>query len=506
MLAPPMSIRQAYDEHDALGLAALVKRGEVTELELLDEAIARMQATDDALNAVVIDMHDEARRQIARGVPEGPLRGVPFLLKDLVSPYAGVPLRGGSKLYQHYVPEQHGVLVERYLAAGLVIFGKTNTSEFGILPTCEPAFYGACHNPWKHGVTAGGSSGGSAAAVAARLVPAAHGGDAGGSIRIPASACGVFGLKPTRGRNPLGPDASERAHGLGAEHVLTISVRDSAAILDATAGPESTAAYWAPPPRGKYLDDASSPPGKLRIAYTHRPLLPGEENDDCRQMMEDAVKLLGELGHECVEEAPPVNGAKVSRAFFTTYCAGVAGELAFSERVTGRKPRPDDVETTTWLMGMIGRTAFSAGDLSLAIRDLQSMARDVHRFMDRFDLFLTPALGKPPVTHGALGAQGREKQLQDFAARFDLTPALRLPGLLDQAVARAFSFAPFTAVANVTGQPSMSVPLYWNGDGLPMGACFTARFGDEHTLFRLAAQLETARPWRQRRPSAAAGG
>lgn len=495
-----MSIRQAYDEHDALGLAALVRTKEASELELLEEAIRRAEAVDPQLNAIVIDMHDEARRQIARGLPDGPFRGVPFLLKDLVSPYAGVPLRGGSRLYQHHVPDRHGELVERYLRAGLVIFGKTSTSELGILPTCEPSFYGPCKNPWKPGVTPGGSSGGSAVAVAARVVPAAHGGDAGGSIRIPASACGVFGLKPTRSRNPMGPDASERAHGLGAEHVLTLSVRDSAALLDATAGPEATAQYWAPPQTGAYLDEVEKPPGKLKIAFTHRPLLPGEENDDCRRSIEDAVSLLRELGHECVEEAPPVKGAEVARAFFTTYCAGVAGELSFSERVNGRKARPDDVETTTWLMGMIGRAAFTAGDFSLALRDLQAMSRDVHRFMQRFDLYLTPALGKPPVAEGALGAQGREKQLQELAARFDLTPALKLPGLIDQAVSRAFGFAPFTAVANVTGQPSMSVPLHWSRDELPMGACFTGRFGDEATLFRLAAQLETARPWRGRKP------
>jgi amidase len=495
-----MSIRQAYDTHDALGLAALVKQRELTESELLEEAIRRAEAVDPQLNAIVIDMHDEARRRIARGLPDGPLRGVPLLLKDLASPYGGVPMRGGSRLYEHFVPERTGELIERYLRAGVVVFGKTSTSEFGILPTCESAFYGPCKNPWKPGRTPGGSSGGAGAVVAARIVPAAHGGDAGGSIRIPASACGVFGLKPTRGRNPMGPDQSERAHGLAVEHVLTVSVRDSAAFLDASAGAEASAPYWAPPQAGPYLDEVGRAPGKLKIAFTHRPLLPGEEHDDCRRSMEDAVSLLRELGHECVEEAPPVKGAEVARAFFTVYCAGVSGELAYSSRITGKKARPSDVEPTTWLMGMIGRTAFSAGDFSLALRDLQAMSREVHRFMERYDLFLTPVLGKPPIPEGALGATGREKQLQELAARLDLTPALKLPGLLDKAVSRAFGFAPFTAVANVTGQPSMSVPLFWNAEGLPMGACFTARFGDEALLFRLAAQLEAARPWRDRKP------
>jgi amidase len=496
----PMSIASAYDAHDALGLAELVRAGEVTENELLEEAIRRAQEIDPKLNAIVIDMFDEARRSIALGLPDGPLRGVPFLLKDLVSAYAGVPLRGGSKLYEHHVPKEHGELVKRYLAAGVVVFGKTNTSEWGILPTVEPALYGACHNPWKRGYTAGGSSGGAAAVVAARIVPVAHGGDAGGSIRIPASCCGVFGLKPTRGRNPMGPDGSERAHGLGAEHVCSISVRDSAAFLDASAGPEITAPYWAPPKTSAYLDDVKQPPGKLRIAYTHMPLLPGNEDPDCRRSIEDAVSLLTDLGHECVEAAPPVDGAKVSQAFFTTYCAGVAGELKFAEGYLGRPAHPDDVEPTTWLMGMIGRTSFSAGDFSLAIRQLQAMSRDVHRFMEGFDCYLTPTAGKPPVAHGSLGPQGREKTLQELAARLNLTPALKLPGLLDKAIARAFAFAPFTPVSNVTGQPSMSVPLFWNDEGLPMGVCFTSRFGDEPTLFRLAAQLEAARPWRDKKP------
>lgn len=496
-----MSIASAYDAHDALGLAELVQKKEVSPEELLDEAIRRARALNPQLNAIVLEMFDEARRLISAGLPDGPLRGVPFLLKDLAQPYAGFPLRNASKLYENFIPRRHGELVNRYLRAGLVIFGRTNSSEFGILPTTEPLLHGPCHNPWKLGVTTGGSSGGAAAVVAARIVPVAHGGDAGGSIRIPASCCGVFGLKPTRGRNPMGPDGSERGHGLGAEHVLSMSVRDSAAFLDASAGPESTAPYWAPPQGRSYLEETRTPAGKLKIAYTHKPLLPGTEHEDCRRSVEDAVKLLRELGHECVEEAPPVDSQRVSQAFFTTYCAGVAGELKLAAKFLGRPAKPSDVEPTTWLMNMIARTNFSAGDFSAAIRQLQEMSREVHRFMERFDCYLTPTLGKPPVAHGSLGAQGREKSIQAFAARMDLTSALRLPGMLDKAVARAFGFAPFTAVGNVTGQPSMSVPLWWNDAGLPMGVCFTSRFGDEATLFRLGAQLEQARPWKDKKPA-----
>jgi amidase len=246
-------------------------------------------------------------------------------------------------------------------------------------------------------------------------------------------------------------------------------------------------------------------PKKLRIACTHEPLLPGTQDPECKAAIEDARQLLGALGHDVLEARPPLDGARIARAFFTVYCAGVAGELRYSERITGRPARPDDVEPTTWLMGMIGRTMFSAGDLSLAIRDLQALGRDVARFQETYDVVLTPTLGKPPVPHGALGPQGWEKRAQELVARRNATPALHLPGLMDKAVARAFGFAPFTPIANVTGQPSMSVPLYWTPDGLPMGVCFTARFGDERTLFELAGQLERARPWRHRRPPVCAG-
>ncbi len=499
-----MSIARAYDSHDALGLAELVRNKEVSPAELLDEAIARSERLHPQLNAVVIRMHELARSQIERGLPDGPLRGVPFLLKDLASAYAGVPLRGASKFYEHSTPEEHGELVERYLRAGLVIFGKTSSSEWGILPTTEPTLYGPCHNPWRRGYTVGGSSGGAAAVVAARVVPAAHGGDAGGSIRIPASACGVFGLKPTRGRNPMGPDGSERAHGLGAEHVLTVSVRDSAALLDASAGPEDVAPYWAPPKAGSYLDETKREPGKLRVAYTTRPILPAELDPEVVRATEDAAKLLASLGHDVVEAHPPVDASDTARAFFVLYCSAVGGEFEMAKRIVGREPRADEVEPTTRIMAMIGTKILSAGELSAAIRILQATARAVHRFHRSYDVLLAPTLGRPPVAHGALGPKGFERTLQDRVSRHGLSALLRFPGILDRAVARAYGFAPSTPIANVTGQPSMSVPLWWSSEGLPIGVCMTARFGEEATLFRLAAQLEQARPWKDRVPPVSA--
>lgn len=495
-----MSIAAAYDAHDALGLAELVQRKEVTPKELLEEAIARVERVNPKLNAVVLEMFDVARRNVERGLPEGPLQGVPFLIKDLASPYAGVPLKHGSRMYAANVPERHSTLMERYERAGVVVFGKTNTSELGILPTCETKLYGPCHNPWKLGYTTGGSSGGAAAAVAARVVPVAHGGDAGGSIRIPASCCGIFGLKPTRGRNPFGPDTSERAHGLAAEHVVSVSVRDSAAFLDASAGPESTAPYWAPPQNGPYLAEVGKDPGKLRIGYTWKPVLPGEDDEDQRRAIEHTVKLLTDLGHEVEEIRLPVDGAALGKSFFTLYCASAGGELEIAARALGREPTLDDVETETLMMALIGRKILSAADFSAAIRDLQAASRAIHRFHEQYDVYLTPTLGKPPLPHGALFAKGLERKVQTFVAGQGLALAVKLPGVLDKAIARAYRFACFTQIANITGQPSMSVPLHHSAEGLPIGVCFTGRFGDEATLFRLAAQLEKAQPWKDSVP------
>lgn len=495
-----MSISAAWNATDAVGLAELVKMKEVTPAELLDEAIRRVESVNPQLNALVMPLYEQARGQLKAGLADGPMTGVPVLIKDLAQAYANAPLKNGTRMYERLVPTEHGGLVKRFIAAGAVPFGKTATSELGILPSCEAEIYGPTHNPWKRGFSPGGSSGGSAALVAARAVPVAHGGDAGGSIRIPASCCGVFGLKPTRGRNPAGPDDSEKAHGLAQEHVLSVSVRDTAAFLDVTAGPEDTAPYWAPPQAPSYLGALQTPVGKLRIAYTHRPLLPGVENDDCRRSIEDAVTLLRSLGHECIEAPPPVNGEQVALSFFTLYCCGVAGELQFASEFLGREVQFEDVELTTWLMAMIGRSRFSGADFSAALRRMQAMSREVLKFTNQYDCFLTPTLGKPPVKHGALDPKGFEKTLQSVVGSLNLGVAMKLPGLIDQAVSRAFEFAPFTPVANVTGQPSMSVPLWWNGDGLPMGVCFTGRFGDEVTLLRLAAQLEQARPWKDKRP------
>ncbi|MEZ4293756.1 MAG: amidase [Polyangiaceae bacterium] len=489
----------SYDDFDALGLAALVRAGEVTSSELVDEAIRRIQTLNPTLNTVVVPMFDEARR-VARGpLPDGPFRGVPFLLKDLRAAYAGFPMRAGSRLLQDYVPSEDAELVRRYKAAGLVIAGKTNTPEMGILPVTEPDLYGPTRNPWDPTRTPGGSSGGAAASVASGIVPVAQGGDGGGSIRIPASCCGVFGLKPSRGRMPVGPHDSELFFGFAIEHVLSRTVRDSAAMLDITSGSEPTSLYHARDPERPFLEEVGRDPGKLRIAFTTRPFLPAKTHPDCAAAAGDAASLCASLGHHVEEASPVIDGHLFARCFFLMFCAGAATELALIEEVLGRRVRPGDVEPGTWACALIGRR-MSATDFNVSMRKLRDQQRTIMRFFANHDVLLTPTLAQPPLPVGSLRHPVQETVLDIVGRSASLRWILGIPRLVDAVVDRAYAFTPFTPIANVTGQPSMSVPLSWNAAGLPIGSMFTARLGEEATLLRLAAQLEAARPWSHRRP------
>jgi amidase len=493
-----MSLGDEYDRRDALGLAELVQRGEVHPSELLEEAIARAERVNPRLNAIVTPMYELARRRAKGELPEGPFRGVPFLLKDLYAHYEGVASSAGSRLYRGFVPAHHAELVRRHEAAGLVVFGRTSTSELGILPSAEAEVYGPTHNPWRHGVSPGGSSGGAAAAVAAGVVPMAHGSDGGGSIRIPASCCGLFGLKPSRFRNPCGPDESEHFFGFAVEHALTRSVRDSAALLDATAGAEPSALFHPAEAEG-FLAALSRRPEPLRIAVTFEPLLPAEPNVDATRAVEEAAVLCEALGHHVEQARPSIDGHVFARAFFLHFAAGIASELAMAEEVLHRPAGPSDVERTTWILGMVGRS-IDAGAFVRERRILLEQARRVMRLFERYDVLLTPTVGHPPSRHGALSPRGMEEQLHALVARLGTPALMRVPGLLDRAVDRAYAFAPYTPVANVTGQPSASVPLFWTDDGLPMGAMITGRIGEDARVLRLAAELEEARPWFDRRP------
>ena len=465
---------------DATAQAELARRGEVTPVELVEAAIDRIERLNPALNAVVTPAFDLAL-DAAREVGGSPFAGVPFLLKDLAVEWAGVRFTEGSAFLGDLVSRHDQELVVRLRRAGLVLLGKTNTPEFGLLPTCEPALFGPARNPWDLSRTTGGSSGGSAAAVAAGLVPMAHANDLGGSIRFPASCCGLFGLKPTRARNPLGPEYGEVLAGTAVEHALTRSVRDSAALLDATAGPDLGDPYPAPPRRRPFLREVGADPGRLRIAWSATAADGVPVHPDCLAALGDAARLCAGLGHELVERDLPGLTPAVGVAIGTAWRAAVAWIVAYWARRRGREPRDGELEPLTRVWWEEGRR-LPAADYLLALDDLRAFARVVARFFarERIDAWLTPTLSEPPVPLGEIVS----------------TPDRPL-----RAAERSRGFVGFPAVvANITGAPAMSVPLWWNPAGLPVGVHFLGRFGDEATLLRLASQLEQARPWAGRWP------
>jgi amidase len=391
--------------------------------------------------------------------------------------------------------------VRRYKRAGVIIVGKTNTPEFGLTPFTEPELFGPTRNPWDLTRTAGGSSGGSAAAVASGMVPLAGGGDGGGSIRIPASCCGVFGLKPTRGRTPTGPIEGELWQGAVAEHVLTRSVRDSAAMLDAICGDEAGSPYAAPAPARPFLEEVGESPGGLRIAFTDRPLLGDRMDDDCKAALRETVSLLESLGHTLVEASPPIDREEFLQSFVLMVCAEAHADLEDAEAATGLKASMANVEVATWALALLGRS-YSAGAMAHARRQLERIARAVGRWYDGYeiDALLTPTLTTPPFVIGALQPPAHELAAMKVLGRLHAGGVMKMAGALEKAAARVFEWIACPPVFNVTGQPAMSVPLAWNAAGLPIGMHFAARFGDEATLFRLAGQLEQARPWFAKRP------
>jgi amidase len=488
-----------YDKYDGLGLAELVQRKEVKPGELVEEAISRVERLNPKVNAVIYKMYEQAREAADGDLPDGPFRGVPFLLKDLLMAYAGVPLSNGSQFFKDFVPDHDSEMVKRFKAAGLIFLGKTNTPELGLAPVTEPELFGPSSNPWDLTRTTGGSSGGSAAAVATRMVPLAHASDYGGSIRMPASCCGVFGLKPTRGRNPLGPDFGELMRGLHCEHVVSRSVRDSAAMLDATAGADVGAPYYAVPPARSLLGEVGTDPGKLRIAFTSEPFFGGAVEGDCVKGLEATAKLCEGIGHNVVETAPQIDGKALAMAFLTLICGEIRAFIEEAEVLLGHKASFKDFEPVTWVIGLLGRQ-YRASEFSKSLNLIQRMARQISEFFEQYDILLTPTLAMPPVTTGALQIKGGQ------AVAMKLLGSLNAGGVvsrlinMDTLAKHFFSFMPYTPLFNATGQPAMSVPLYWNDAGLPIGMQFVGRYGDEATLFRLAGHLEKARPWADRIP------
>ena len=492
-----------YIRRDATALAELVRAREVSPAELIDVAIKRLERVNPLINAVIYRMDDEARTLAPTIDRNAVFAGVPFVAKDLQSDYAGHPTSGGSRVAAELVVREDTELVRRVRSTGVSILGKTNVPEFGLLPYTEPELWGPCRNPWAPDRTPGGSSGGSAAAVAAGIVPIAGGGDGAGSIRMPASCCGLFGLKPTRGRIPPGPRDAEPWRGSVTEHVLTRSVRDSAAMLDATHGSEPGAPYRIAPPSGLYADEVGADPGRLRIAWTTEPIMgSAAPHPDCVQAVGDTVTLLTQLGHHVSEATPRIDGRAFARAFMYMVAGEVGAEFEDLARVLRRRPRRTELEPLTWALGLVSQ-AVSARELADSLRLLERSGKAVGRFFSDHDVLVTPTVATPPPGIGALPPSRFEHLQLRLMGAIGSGRLVKAGRLLERIADSAFEYTPWTPVFNISGQPAMSVPLHWTAGGLPVGVHFVGRTGDEATLLRLAGQLERERPWFGRIPEVA---
>jgi amidase len=460
-------------ELDAIGQAALVSRREATALELAEAAIARIESQNPHLNCLATPMFDEARAAASRPLPPGPLSGAPYMVKDLGQPCKGVRQTDGSKALAAYLADHDGGLVTRLRKAGLVIVGRATAPEFGNHSTTEAEVFGPTRNPWDLERTAGGSSGGSASAVASRMVPAASASDGAGSIRIPASCCGLFGLKPTRGRISFAPDAGEVLSGLAVEHAVTRSVRDSAALLDATAGQVAGDPYWPAPQSEPFLNEVAREPGHMRIAWSSRAPLGMPVHEECRRAVEATAKLLEGLGHHITEDEPAYDEQVLLDPMVTIWSVGNATDHDIVQSRIGRPPRRDELEITTWELVERGR-GVSAVQLVRAVDLIHAATREIAPFFAKYDAWLTPTLAQPPLP---LGVLNRSYGGADEWWKFDL------------------SFNPWNSIANLTGNPAMSMPLAWSDGGLPIGLLFTGRYAEEAALFRLAGQLERSHGW-----------
>ena len=469
---------------DATGQAELVRKKEATPLELVDAAIERVEKLNPELNAVITPLFEKAREQAKSGaIPDGPFRGVPFLLKDLMCLSAGDPIYFGMRLLRdaRIIAPYDTYLAAKFKAAGFICIGKTNTPELGLNATTEPEAFGPTHNPWDTTRSTGGSSGGSAAAVASRMVAVAHANDGGGSIRIPASECGLVGLKPARGRVSLGPDVGDAWNGFAIEGVVTRSVRDSAAVLDAIAGNMPGDPYSAPPQRRPFSTEVGASPGRLRVGVMKRTPTGGAPlHSDCISAVENAVKLIQSLSHRVEESHPPaLDEPDFSNFFARVVSSHTAAAIDQIGTLFGRKINLEDVEPWTWRLVEQGRQV-SVSDYLGAIQWLQVWSRRVAQWWsEKFDLLLTPTIAEPPPTLGAL---------------------VMTPEDPDRGFQRLTDLAQFTPAYNVTGQPAVSLPLYWNREGLPIGIQLVAPFGREDLLIQLASQLEEAQPWKDRTP------
>jgi Asp-tRNA(Asn)/Glu-tRNA(Gln) amidotransferase A subunit family amidase len=470
-----------YEHYDALGLAELVKQGKTTPAELLEAAIERVESRNAVVNAVTMKLYDYGRQVITDGVPDGPFKGVPFLLKDLTASLAGVKMTRGSKFFADTPPptadSEH---VKRLKRAGLVIFGRTNTCELGLSLTCEPQLHGATKSPWDTTRISGGSSGGAAASVGARMLPMAHASDGFGSIRAPAACCGVVGLKPTRGRNTMAPYTGEGLAGCSTEHAVTLTVRDTAALLDATAGAGPGDPYVAPAPARSFLAEVQAECRPLRIAYTTAAPNGVPVEEEYLKALAETVVLCKDLGHRVDEADPEIDGASVVPTFLTFAAANMVVNLG-SHPTAGRSARKGEVENVTWGTAQKGEQ-ISAADYVRATQAAHKLGRQMAAFHESYDVLLTPGLGMLPPKLGWI-----DMMLED----------------VDEYWRRVFTFSPFTVWFNLTGQPALMLPLGRSASGFPIAVQLAGRFGDEGTILSLGAQLEKARPWISKRPPVA---
>ncbi|MFY0543122.1 amidase [Brevibacillus sp. H7] len=484
----------SYKEYDALGLAELVKKKEVTPRELVEEAIHRIETLNPELNAVIHKMYERARND---SVHEGRGRfaGVPMLLKDISQEIAGEPITSGSKALRPYRAKSDSEYVRRLKNTGVVFLGQTNVPEFGLMGITEPAHYGPCRNPWNSAHTPGGSSGGSAAAVASGMVPIAGANDGGGSIRIPAAYCGLFGLKPTRGRTPVGPRYGRLWQGASVEHVLTRSVRDSAAALDELAGEEKGAAFSAPPFEGSYLDTVNKPLDRpVRIAFSVQSPIGTEVHPACREAVMKTAKYLESIGHHVEEVDAPVHGKNIAISYLTMYFGEVAAALSTLEEALGRKAAYDDVEPATWLLGLLGR-ATTAEEFVLSLREWDRASYAMELFHETYAYYITPTTAFPPAKIGELEPKPLEKLAIQVMGKLGWGGLLKKAGIIEQIAEDNLKRTPFTQLANLTGQPAMSVPVHRTADGLPIGVQFMTARGREDLLFQMAAHLEQTELW-----------
>jgi amidase len=488
---------QGYTDDDGLGLAARVREGEVTAAELLEIALTRADRLDPQLNAIALRLDDRARERAA-GALSGPFAGVPFLLKDLHQDLDGVPTSAGSRSLTGLPATETSTIVQRWLDAGLVVFGRTTTPEFGSKGVTEPELHGPTRNPWDLDRTPGGSSGGAAAAVAARIVPVAAASDGGGSIRIPAACTGLVGLKASRGLVPFGPTESEPLNGLATAGVVSRSVRDTAAMLDVLVGPEDVSPYVPALPPRPLRDVLDEPPGRLRIGYTTHAALRPTPHPEATRAVEHAASLLEDLGHEVEEVDPPHDDAQLGRDFLTIWFVHQAIEIERIQRETGCSD--DDFEQDTRVMAALGR-AVSGVELQAAQERRRDHIGGLARLHRTHDLLLTPTLGEPPIAVGALRLPAPLRLAAEALLRTRTTQLLQLGGIVDQIVERNLAWVPYTQLANVTGRPAISLPLHWTPEGLPMGVQFLGRLRSEEVLLQLARQLEVTAPWDHRRPA-----